>query len=70
MATDQSDAAFQSVQAVFTSPKYSDLTVLCGTDKYMLHRAIVCPRSKFFETACDEELEVGVIYVKARSLLH
>lgn len=58
MATKQNDAAFVGIQADFASPRYSDLVVLCGTDKYMLHRAIICARSKFFEAACDEGFEV------------
>jgi len=45
------EAAPISVQAVFTSPTYSDLTLCCGHDKYLLHQAIVCPRSKFFDAA-------------------
>lgn len=58
MSSVVTEAAPTSVQAVFTSPKYSDLTVFCGRDKYLLHRAIVCPRSKFFDAACDGGFKV------------
>jgi len=36
---------------------YSDLTINCGHDKYNVHRAIVCPRSTFFEKACDSQFK-------------
>ncbi|KAI9657325.1 MAG: hypothetical protein M1821_003005 [Bathelium mastoideum] len=44
--------------------KFSDLTVACGTQKYAVHKAIVCSRSGFFEGACShpfKETSTGVI---------
>ncbi|TKA62077.1 hypothetical protein B0A49_13128 [Cryomyces minteri] len=44
--------------------KYSDLTILSGTKSYAVHRAIVCPRSGFFDGACSnqfQESRTGVI---------
>jgi len=44
--------------------KYSDLTILCGSKKYAVHRAIICSRSGFFDGACSNpfrEAETGVI---------
>jgi hypothetical protein len=32
--------------------KYADILVICGDDRYPVHRAIVCPRSTFFEEKC------------------
>ncbi|PVH96821.1 hypothetical protein DM02DRAFT_102746 [Periconia macrospinosa] len=32
--------------------KYADLLVICGDDRYPVHRAIVCPRSTFFKEEC------------------
>lgn len=37
---------------LFLSGKHSDLTVICGDDKYEVHKSIVCPRSEFFDAAC------------------
>lgn len=58
MAATRNEATFPGVQAIFNSPKYSDLTITCGSDKYLLHRAIICPRSKFFDKACDGGFKV------------
>lgn len=59
MASDPDETAYTGFQAIFNSPKYSDLTVFCGGDKYLVHRAIVCPRSKFFDAACDGAFKVS-----------
>jgi len=31
---------------------YPDLTVTCGPNIFKVHKAIVCPRSEYFKTAC------------------
>ncbi len=41
------------------SGKFSDITVVCGASSYMVHRAVVCPRSTFFEAACKEGFAVS-----------
>ncbi|KAL6718240.1 hypothetical protein ACLMJK_004328 [Lecanora helva] len=46
---------FASVQACFKSPEYSNLTLLCGNDKYLLHQAILFPRAQFIVKACREK---------------
>ncbi|KAI9828220.1 MAG: hypothetical protein M1819_006810 [Sarea resinae] len=33
--------------------QYSDLTIICGSRQFKVHRNIVCPQSKFFEVACN-----------------
>jgi hypothetical protein len=34
------------------STKYSDLILVCKGQEFPVHRAIVCPRSTFFDAAC------------------
>jgi hypothetical protein len=31
---------------------YSDLKIVCGSDTYLVHKAIICPQSDFSKTAC------------------
>ncbi|KAK4697472.1 hypothetical protein P7C71_g625, partial [Lecanoromycetidae sp. Uapishka_2] len=42
-----------SMENLFHSSKYSDLTIRCGEEVWRVHRNIVCQRSKFFAAACD-----------------
>lgn len=44
--------------SLYRDPKYSDLTIVCGTEKFAVHRCIVCPRSQFFARACDGDYQV------------
>ncbi|EAS37374.3 BTB/POZ domain-containing protein [Coccidioides immitis RS] len=37
----------------YLNPKYSDLTIICGTKTFPGHRIIVCSQSKYFSHACD-----------------
>jgi len=50
-------ALYQALRSLYGSEKYSDLTVVCGTDQnartFKLHRAVVCPQSDFFDKACS-----------------
>lgn len=53
-----------ALATLFECGKYSDLTIVCGTKRYSVHRALVCSRSEFFEGACRNpfrESETGVI---------
>ncbi|KAF5556556.1 kelch repeat BTB domain-containing protein [Fusarium mexicanum] len=37
--------------------KYSDLTIVCGNNRYQVHRNILCARSKFFDVSCDRDFK-------------
>ncbi|KAL6240234.1 hypothetical protein RBB50_012871 [Rhinocladiella similis] len=39
------------------SAKYSDLALVCQGQEFHVHRAIVCPQSKFFEAACGGDFK-------------
>ncbi|KAF2203662.1 hypothetical protein GQ43DRAFT_252006 [Delitschia confertaspora ATCC 74209] len=41
-----------SLATLLENGKYSDLTVVAGLKRYILHRAIVCSQSDFFDGAC------------------
>ncbi|KAF4459178.1 speckle-type poz [Fusarium albosuccineum] len=65
MTSDESkNALMASIKQIFKTGSYSDLTIVCGTDRHKVHKAIICPRSKFFASACDskfQESQTGVI---------
>ncbi|KAL0258136.1 hypothetical protein SLS55_007308 [Diplodia seriata] len=49
---------------LFSSGKYSDLTVRCGERSWSVHKAVICSRSGFFDGACSlpfKESGTGVI---------
>ncbi|KAM3546351.1 hypothetical protein ARSEF1564_000839 [Beauveria bassiana] len=59
-------ATQRSFTRLFDEGAYSDLTIVCGDDRYRVHKAIVCPRSKFFASACNgpfQEGESGVVHL-------
>ncbi|KAI9781527.1 MAG: hypothetical protein M1839_005942 [Geoglossum umbratile] len=50
----------EATGSLFQSDKYSDLTITCGNEVFKVHRAVVCPRSKFFAAACDGKFKEGI----------
>ncbi|KAM3523662.1 hypothetical protein NHJ13051_005000 [Beauveria bassiana] len=59
-------ATQRSFTRLFDEGAYSDLTIVCGDDRHRVHKAIVCPRSKFFASACNgpfQEGESGVVHL-------
>jgi len=43
---------YDGIISLVQDNKYADLLIICGSDRYPVHRAIVCPRSEFFEEHC------------------
>ncbi|KAI1391853.1 BTB/POZ protein [Hypoxylon trugodes] len=41
-----------SLRKLYRSEEYSDLIITCRGKQYKVHKAVVCPRSEFFATAC------------------
>ncbi|KAJ4329880.1 hypothetical protein N0V87_010492 [Didymella glomerata] len=53
-----------ALASLFECGKYSDLTIVCGSKRYQVHRALLATRSTFFEGACRggfQESSTGVI---------
>ncbi|RSL47916.1 hypothetical protein CEP54_013171 [Fusarium duplospermum] len=60
------NALMRSLKELFESGLYSDLTIVCGEDRHRVHKAIVCTRSSFFNSACNsgfQEAETGIIHL-------
>ncbi|KAH8692864.1 hypothetical protein BGW36DRAFT_464088 [Talaromyces proteolyticus] len=43
-----------SLKVLYAKGDYSDLTITCHGTHYRVHKAVVCPRSEFFASACRE----------------
>jgi hypothetical protein len=43
---------YDGIVSLVQDNKYADLLIISGSDRYPVHRAIVCPRSDFFEEHC------------------
>lgn len=44
---------FKIMGTLLKSAKYSDLTILCQGRRFLVHRAILCPSSPFFDAVCN-----------------
>jgi hypothetical protein len=59
------------VYRLHESGAYSDLKIVCGSDTYNVHKAIICPQSSFFRAACQpgrfQEGTTNVINITASS---
>ncbi|KAH6623783.1 BTB/POZ protein [Chaetomium tenue] len=53
------DEFLSSLDRLYKEGTYSDLTVTCGGKEYKVHKAIICLRSSFFETACSGPFKKG-----------
>ncbi|KAK3291910.1 BTB/POZ protein [Chaetomium fimeti] len=64
MSPQPNDELLSSLDNLFGDKAYSDLTVTCRGDEYKVHKAIICPRSPFFASACNgpfQEARTGII---------
>ncbi|MCJ1263456.1 hypothetical protein MMC22_003326 [Lobaria immixta] len=43
--------------SILQSGKYSDMTISCEDVVFHVHRAVLCPASEFFTSACDGDFE-------------
>ncbi|KAM6506760.1 hypothetical protein FALCPG4_018589 [Fusarium falciforme] len=50
---DTTNQALQTALKKAESGLYSDLNITCGDKQYPVHKAIICPRSSFFRSACE-----------------
>ncbi|OXV07290.1 hypothetical protein Egran_04945 [Elaphomyces granulatus] len=69
---DPGDELVDALTGLFQKPKYSDLTIICGSHTFKVHRCIVCPRSDFFARACDgkfKEASSGIVELHEQPLL-
>ncbi|CRG86066.1 hypothetical protein PISL3812_03069 [Talaromyces islandicus] len=49
---DDSAEMLNLLASLYLNPRYSDLTIICGTEVFPVHRNIVCPRSAYFARSC------------------
>jgi len=48
-------------RSLFGNDEYADLTIVCGPLTFRVHKAIVCPRSAYFRSACRKGyFKVGI----------
>ncbi|OJD26490.1 hypothetical protein ACJ73_02130 [Blastomyces percursus] len=52
-----SESSFIPRYPPMISRKYSDLTICCGTNRYHVHRVVVCNQSPFFAAALDKQFK-------------
>ncbi|KLJ09479.1 hypothetical protein EMPG_15095 [Blastomyces silverae] len=52
-----SESSFVPLHPPLISQKYSDLTICCGTNRYHVHRVVVCNQSPFFAAALDKQFK-------------
>ncbi|TLD04245.1 uncharacterized protein PgNI_12175 [Pyricularia grisea] len=57
MDTSPEQALRDSLKSLRISGNYSDITIVCGHDTYHVHKAIMCPRSKYFEISFKADMQ-------------
>ncbi|TIA67442.1 hypothetical protein D6C76_08689 [Aureobasidium pullulans] len=65
------DKLVATIAKLHESGAYSDLKIVCGSETYNVHKAIICPQSTFFKAACRpnafQEGQTGVIEIPVSS---
>jgi BTB/POZ domain-containing protein len=49
---------YEAMNLLLKSAKYSDLTLVCEGQEFHVHRAVLCPKSTFFDAACSRGFKV------------
>ncbi|KAF5545450.1 kelch repeat BTB domain-containing protein [Fusarium phyllophilum] len=55
--SERSNEYLKDLPGMLKSGKYSDLTIVCGNNRYRVHKTILCVRSKFFAVSCDRDFK-------------
>ncbi|KAI7909278.1 hypothetical protein M9X92_011726 [Pyricularia oryzae] len=61
MDTSPEQALRDSLKSLRISGDYSDMTIVCGHDTYHVHKAIMCPLSKYFETIFKADMQINAV---------
>ncbi|KAF2154842.1 hypothetical protein K461DRAFT_291752 [Myriangium duriaei CBS 260.36] len=48
-------AALSTLMSLLANSAYSDLTIICDSDTYHVHKAIMCSQSPWFQKACQPD---------------
>ncbi|KAI0398402.1 hypothetical protein F5Y17DRAFT_1853 [Xylariaceae sp. FL0594] len=48
-----------SLEKLYTGGDFSDLTIACGEETYLVHKAVLCPQSDFFDRICKSPFKEG-----------
>ncbi|KAG7113537.1 Putrescine oxidase like protein [Verticillium longisporum] len=66
----QSSESERVVYPLRISGDYTDMTIICGDTEYQVHKAIVCPRSKYFDAMFSHGMQGTAIVLQGRYIEH
>lgn len=59
MGVEQQKEVLTSLEELYTKGTYSDLKIVSSAKTYSVHKAVICPRTKFFAAACNGKFKEG-----------